>query len=188
MTVQHTDLDDDLGDGVDPEHMTLAQWEMFDSELKHELVEGVLIVSPPETYLNRRAAMRLALRLEGIDGVECTTDTGVTLDAHAPTVRCPDLVVARAGVGDVTALSAIDILLVAEVVAPSSRETDWVTKRGAYARAGIGNYLVVDRRRRRLVLFSEPVDGRYTQQSIGEPVALVFGEHTVELTLADLTD
>lgn len=70
--------------------------------------------------------------------------------ANAPGFsRRPDLVVAQRGArsrvrrsGGI--LRASELAVIVEVVSPSSRRTDYVTKRGEYADAGIPYYWIVD--------------------------------------------
>jgi hypothetical protein len=80
-----------------------------------------------------------------------TTDVDLELAAaDAPGfVRRPDIVVVHRDVprriqreGGV--IRASDVLVVVELVSPSSRRTDHVIKRGEYADAGIAHYWIVD--------------------------------------------
>lgn len=65
------------------------------------------------------------------------------------------------------------VLLVLEVTSgtEAEAEVDRAEKRDAYAASGIPVYLLVDRRRREVVVHWGPADGRYTHRS-----AAVFGE------------
>ena len=77
----------------------------------------------------------------------------------------PDLVIASTdapGFGDEEVLSP-GVLLVAEVVSPSSRRHDRETKNCIYAQGGIPLYLLVDRfaEPTTVTLFSDPADSGY---------------------------
>jgi Uma2 family endonuclease len=104
------------------------------------------------------------------------------LSAHIPLTRerlIPDLMVVPAdapGCGDEEVHSP-GILLVAEVVSPSSRRQDRETKTRAYARGGVPLYLLVDRFAEPpgVTLFSRPgPDGYQTVQkaTAGQPLRL----------------
>lgn len=173
-----------------PRPMTLTEWDQLDIEGSAELVQGVLLMGPPESLANRRAAARMSALLGLVPGIEWVQEMDILLDGDAlvPTVRCPDVVVLRAGaVDDVPRLDPADVLLVVEVVSQSSVETDWVTKRREYARAGIPAYLVVDRHAGRLVLFDRIVEGRYAD-AVGDGVSVTVRLCGQELTvrMADL--
>ena len=175
---------------VQSRSMTLAEWDQLEVEGPAELVQGVLVMNPSESFGNRRAAARLSAMLGVVPGIEWVQEMDILLDSdsQASTVRCPDVVVVRSGsVGDVPRLDPADVLLVVEVVSQSSVETDWVTKRREYARAGIPAYLVVDRHAGRLVLFDRIVEGRYADATgDGSSVTLSLAGHTVNLSLSDL--
>lgn len=177
---------------VQSRSMTLAEWDQLEVEGSAELVQGVLVMSPSESFLNRRAAARVSAVLGVVPGIEWVQEMDILLDDDplVPTVRCPDVVVLRAGsVGDVARLDPADVVLVVEVVSESSVETDWVTKRREYAQAGIPAYLVVDRHAGRLVLFDRIVEGRYADAvGDGVSVTLRLGEHTLPLRLDDLLE
>ncbi len=159
-----------------PAHrLTIGQWHERFADYdggRCELVCGRAIMTPTEASQNTHAIFRLTLLLG--PQLQATwvllTSTGVvTRDDSHPTVRVPDLIALRASsVGPDWAMRPRDIALVVEVVSPASVETDWVTKRGDYAAAGIPNYLIVDVRfpeGPRLWLFdrlSSGLDGRTT--------------------------
>ena len=80
------------------------------------------------------------------------------------------------GFGDDEILSP-GILLVAEVVSPSSRRQDRETKNRAYAQGGVAFYLLIDKFADppAVTLYSQPADdGYYHQQSAsaGQPSRL----------------
>jgi Uma2 family endonuclease len=120
-----------------------------------ELVEGRLVMSPSPSPLHNLAAAEiwLALRRQLPADLLAVQDVDVDLglaEADAPGfVRRPDIVVVHRDVprrvqreGGV--IRASDVLVVVELVSPSSRRTDHVVKRGEYADAGIPHYWIVD--------------------------------------------
>ncbi|MFE0423955.1 Uma2 family endonuclease [Streptomyces sp. NPDC058953] len=79
-------------------------------------------------------------------------------------VVVPDDVVAAVPAGRNTPVDAGEALLVVEVTSPFNADDDRVTKRDAYAQAGIPTYLLVDRFDRHgptSTLFTEPKNGAY---------------------------
>lgn len=120
-----------------------------------ELVEGRLVMCASPVYDHQEALLALALQVRQ----QLPPELGAVLDLDLDlqfvppdgpgTVRRPDLVVTTVEArmrlrreGGV--LRASEVLLVAEVVSPSSRRTDHVAKRAEYADAGIPHYWIVD--------------------------------------------
>ncbi len=133
------------------EYMTLGETEPGYSEL----VEGRTIVNPSPAPKHDRAAneLWLTLRQQLPEHLLCNTDLDVDLELSGPDrpgfVRRPDVVVTRrAEIERVDeeggAIRASQVVLVVEIVSPSSVRTDSVTKRGEYADAGIPHYWILD--------------------------------------------
>ncbi len=136
--------------------------------MRHELLDGTLLVSPPPSVSHQLAARRLVealLRAAPAD-VEVLEAVGIALPAG---LLVPDVVVAcadavhRAG----RELTATDVVAVAEVVSPSSRTNDRRWKPEAYAEAGIATYLRVELSggsgQLEVLAFTLQADGRYRQ-------------------------
>ncbi|MGH9188041.1 MAG: Uma2 family endonuclease [Acidimicrobiales bacterium] len=109
-----------------------------------ELVDGALVVNPAPAWQHQRAVAVLfsALRAEvpGADEV-FVSPVGVRLGIE--TVVEPDLaVVHRSSLGE-RLIEGVPILVV-EVLSPSNRPYDLVTKRDLYARNGIRWYWIAD--------------------------------------------
>ena len=124
-------------------------------------------------------------------GYLSATDVDVALGPR--TVRRPDVVVARAEVDRQAArFDATALTLVAEIVSPSSIETDWIRKRADYARAGIPAYLLVDfgdeTRPARIALFEQPEHGDYVTGSTGSHVVVTLGGRSARIGWSDLQD
>lgn len=201
MSVHETAVDAAPAERPEPmpipaQPMTWQQWLAFEPEEgtgRYELVQGVPVVTPPESFPNVRAAMRVARLLVGVEGeYECFPNAGIrTTGEPASTGRQPDLLVARKeSVPDSSYIAGEKVVLAVECVSSgSSDERDWVTKRAEYAGAGVQAYLVIDRSRGQLVLFDEIVDGRYSRRHDGDPaVTLTLGEHRIEVRLDQLVD
>ncbi|WP_300011882.1 Uma2 family endonuclease [Pseudonocardia sp.] len=120
-----------------------------------ELVEGRLVMcaSPVFDHQDFLFELHSQVRSQLPPGLVAAQDLDLDLQlvpADGPgTVRRPDLVVATREAqlrlrreGGV--LRASEVVLVVEVVSPSSVRTDHVVKRGEYADAGIPHYWIVD--------------------------------------------
>jgi Uma2 family endonuclease len=108
---------------------------------KYEIVDGSLIVSPAPSSIHQVIANELGKLL----------DLGLPADLYAlagvnvrlgTAVLIPDMAVVRREVAldGVTAFEAADVLLVAEIVSPSSVTIDRLIKPAVYASAGIPSY------------------------------------------------
>ncbi len=179
-----------------PRYADLAAWDAVVSRRddSYELVEGVPTMAPGESPRNRIAGTLLAGVLNaGRRRWIAGTDLDVTLAGDpAPTVRRPDVVLVRPEVGRRDGsgrVDAADVVLVAEVVSPSSVERDFVTKRREYAQVGIPAYLVVDLRAESgtLTLY-ELVDARgtYEVSQSGSAVTVTIDGHPVAIEVDDL--
>ena len=117
---------------------------MPDDGHRYELIDGVLVVSPSPSLRHQVAVLELAVALraacpEGLLVVVAPFDVALGED----TVLVPDILVAR--VADLTErdLPAAPLLAV-EVLSPSTRRFDLMTKRSRYESAGTASYWVVD--------------------------------------------
>ena len=129
------------------ELMTLDQWDALpeDNSAHYELQEGVLVVSPKWGMRHQTALVQLALQMHPHlpSGFELLLATEVLVDAEWPvTVRVPDLVVAVGGGEE--RITADEVVLVVEIIAPGSRTLDTQLKAFEYGEATIPYYWVVD--------------------------------------------
>jgi Uma2 family endonuclease len=141
----------------EPHLFTVAEYAAL-GEFEHgysELVEGRLVMSPSPSPNHNRASLRLAMQLEAQLPPDLEVIQDVDLDLELVPIgdpgfsRRPDLVVipcsARDRVSDEGGLlRASEVVVVLEIVSPSSRRHDRVIKRGEYADAGIPHYWIVD--------------------------------------------
>lgn len=110
-----------------------------DDGRRYEVVDGLLVVSPPPTFWHQEVGAALLRQL----AAEAPSDWRVLLELGLPLGtdgRVPDLTVvsARAPRGPGAPLPGPEhVGLVVEVVSPSSRKTDRFAKPGEYAEAGI---------------------------------------------------
>ncbi|MBI1723138.1 MAG: Uma2 family endonuclease [Gemmatimonadetes bacterium] len=116
---------------------------------RYEVVDGELLVTPAPRRLHQYAVIHLAAALldyvRGADiGVVLTSPADIELDPHGmvqPDVFVEGLVGGRPARDWNT---GAPLLLVVEVVSPSTARADRTIKRRRYQRAGIPEYWIVD--------------------------------------------
>lgn len=136
-----------------PRHrLTVEEWDAIpetDASKRYELVDGVVVVMASALALHQLAVLRLANVLNERLPAELMALPGgeVGIDLRYPaTVRVPDIVVVpteRVRTNP-RRFDPQDVTLAVEVVSPSGRRTDRVTKLAEYERAGIASYWIVD--------------------------------------------
>jgi Uma2 family endonuclease len=117
-----------------------------DDANRYEIVDGSLLVSPPPNIEHGNAAAVLARILADAAPTSWAvypTGMGVTVGRS---VLIPDVIVVHSDAGREPrpAFAAADVVLAVEVLSPSNRVTDLVTKRSQYAAGGIDHYWIVD--------------------------------------------
>ena len=133
-----------------------------------ELIDGQIVVSPTPSRRHAHVVTELIDQLIDVKRKGWQRDTNLTVHIIPTRERViPDLVIAPTdapGFGDEEVLSP-GVLLVAQVVSPSSRRHDRETKNCIYAQGGIPLYLLVDRfaEPATVTLFSDPADSGYRE-------------------------
>ncbi|MCA1990552.1 MAG: Uma2 family endonuclease [Coleofasciculus sp. S288] len=155
--------------------MTLEDYLNYDdgTDTQYELVNGELIVMPPESELNRRIATFLFAYFlqQGIPPYRLTMKTEIVVSGSRATTRLPDLMVlseelatALSGASRSTVIADMPPpILVVEVVSPNQENRDYRYKRSEYAARGIAEYWIVDPMQQRVTVL-EWVDGLYEEQ------------------------
>lgn len=157
--------------------MTLEEYLNYDdgTDTRYELVNGELLVMPPESERNRRIAMFLLVCFsqQGIAPYRLTMKTELVVSGSRATTRLPDLMVlseelAAALEGATRSTVTIDMpppQMVVEVVSPGKEniDRDYRYKRSEYAARGIGEYWIVDPMQQRVTLL-EWVEGLYEER------------------------
>lgn len=178
--------------------MTLEEYLQYDdgTDTRYELVNGELLVMPPESELNRRiASLLFAVFLkQGIPSYRVSIGTEIVVSGSRTTTRFPDLMIlseelaiALEGATRSTVMPEMPPpLLVVEVVSPSQETRDYRYKRSEYAARGIAEYWIVDPIQQKVTVL-EWVEGLYEETVYTEAnpiVSPLFG--TLELTAARL--
>ncbi|SEE63320.1 Endonuclease, Uma2 family (restriction endonuclease fold) [Jiangella alba] len=117
---------------------------MPDDGRRHELLDGMLLVTPAPTGMHQVAVIRLARLLgdscpPGLEAIVAPFDVALAKD----TVLQPDVLVAPWEDVIKRELSGPPLLAV-EVLSPSTRRYDLLLKRSRYEAAGTPSYWVVD--------------------------------------------
>lgn len=177
-----------------PDRVSLRDWEEFwvGDDRIHEVAGGTLVLASSEQAANLRAASRITRLIEdAVDPpVEGLQGLGVVIEGDPkPTVRRPDVVFVRADRGVMGyQVPASDVVMVVEVVSPSTVRVDEHAKTLEYASVGIGLYLLIDVRdpgAATLTLHSAPQNGRYQARINGTTVSIPLGAG-VQVDVADL--
>lgn len=147
-----------------------------DDGRRHELLDGVLVVTPAPGFAHQSVLGRLYMALV----TACPSELRVILAPFdvalaESTVVEPDLLVAP-----LTSFTSKDLpgppLLAIEILSPSNKGYDLVDKWEVYEREGIASYWIVDPVAATLVAW-ELRDGAYTE------IARVSGEEPFEARL-----
>lgn len=148
-----------------PRKLTLAQFDALpDDGMRHELLDGWLLVTPSPREIHQRAAYQLAMRLPPA----CPEDFEVFFAPfdyrpNDQTVLQPDLMVFRCEDLEPDGVRR-PLLLAIEVLSPSNRSADLVTKRHLYEKAGVESYWIFDPAEGVLTVL-ELADGRYVERT-----------------------
>jgi Uma2 family endonuclease len=160
--------------------LTLEEWaQLPEAEgARVELVEGLVVMAPMPRFWHQSGSALLSVRLNEQLPPELSAGPAieVVVSDTPPTVRVPDVVVARSSAtdGNPARIGAADILLSVEVLSDGTRRVDRVLKFSEYADAGIPQYWIVDLGRPATLLAYTLVSGDYQ----------LSGEHTGRVKLA----
>lgn len=147
-----------------------------------ELIEGEVVVAPPTDGDHEDAIALVIGQVVRNSAIEMQVSgyKGLKLPSRGQNPKnhvIPDLTVASAGKrlfrGAEPWMPCDGVEMVVEVTS-SKPEGDRITKRYCYAHAGIPLYLLIDRSRQSVTLFSHPDKGEYEELTcpFGEPIPL----------------
>ena len=154
---------------------------------RYEIIEGVLYVTAAPNFDHQYTVTRLLVHL---DNLVTRRSLGIVLvapfEVHLPDVARPvqpDVLfidaerAPRPGAADFT--GAPDLII--EVLSQSTARTDRLVKFGAYERAGVREYWLVDPRTHSVEVYSLSEDGTYDMTGQYTP-----GETVASIVLSDL--
>jgi Uma2 family endonuclease len=170
--------------------LTLDEWDALPETdwPRLELVEGLLTITASLPAHHQGAVMDVCIALDAQlpDELIAIHRMSVGLGDEPPTVRIPDVLVARAAATkpDTHRFAPNDLALVVEILSDGTRRIDRVLKFAEYAEAGIPQYWIVDIAEPPTLLAYSLVDGAYelSTEASGRTVLDVAG-HPVELDL-----
>ncbi len=155
--------------------LTLDEYLAYDdgTDNRYELVDGKLILMPPETDRNNLIALYLLAEFLKLVPIQLIRhkDTEIVVTGNRTRVRLPDLMILTeellAAIGGRRATITPDMpspALVVEVVSPGkvNEDRDYRYKRAEYAARGILEYWIVDPQREKVTVLSL-VDGLYEE-------------------------
>jgi Uma2 family endonuclease len=178
--------------------MTLAEYLKYvdGTDTRYELVNGALLIMPPESDLNQRIASLLFAYFlqQGIPPFRVRIGTEIVVSGSRATTRFPDvmilseaLAIALEGATRSTVMPEMPPpLLVVEVVSPNQEARDYRYKRSEYAARAIAEYWIVDPLQQKVTVL-EWVEGLYEEAVYVEASSIVsplFG--TLALTVAQI--
>lgn len=162
-----------------PQEFDETDPEDWDDRYRYELINGVLVVVPPASAGERASSdflTRILWKYRDVHPQGAAMD--YTLPEHTIKTkrnrRRADRVI-WAGLGRMPNVHRDPPTIAAEFVSKRKRDRvrDYETKRDEYREIGISEYWVIDRFRRRMVVFRQPGT---------KPSELVLGEHDVYTT------
>ena len=159
-----------------------------DDGRKHELLDGQVVVSPGGRPIHQRAVTRLLIALNAVLPPELEV-LAAPVDVHIPgplsSKLLPDVLVVPTITVETERVS--QPVLAVEVLSTSTRRFDLGRKRAAYARYGIGSYLLVDPLVPSLtVLVLDGADYVETARGEGDERVRIGGPIGLELSAAQL--
>ena len=181
--------------------MTFEDYLVYDdgTEKRYELEQGKLVEMPPESPLNSRISLFLAVQFAELLSAEriCHKDAEIAVSGSQVQVRLPDLMVLSAELttilesgnrGTIT-LDMPPPDLIAEVVSPGStnQNRDYRFKRSEYAARGVAEYWVIAPDDRKITVFTL-VDGFYEEAVYGGEQVIPCQVATLQLTAAQIFD
>jgi Uma2 family endonuclease len=127
-----------------------------DNGLRYELSDGNLLVTPPPSVRHALTQDRLAALLKQAAPQDVIVNYGGIGVRVGESYYIPDVLVLQAAALKRTKdlLHPADVLLVVEVLSPTTRRVDLGLKREAYAAAGIPDYWIVDRDAREVTMLA----------------------------------
>jgi Uma2 family endonuclease len=186
-TVLPTLVDVNAVQGPPQGQWTYADWEALpEDDYNYEVIEGILYMSTsPSLFHNwiiKRLYVLLGLPVEALGlGFAFLDRVGVLMPGCEPVQ--PDFVIvfkANAAILYDRRIRGVPDLIV-EVLSPGSIDYDEGVKLAVYAKAGLGQYAVIDPEKRELRLYRGLENGHY-----GEPETFKGNEQVVFDGLSDL--
>ncbi len=111
-----------------------------ESNVRYELTDGALTVSPSPTSLHQALAAKLCVRLENDAPPPLAATQAVEIRFARKTTRIPDVLVVESEEPERHWFAGPEVLLAVEIESPGSHVDDRITKPGLYARYGVPHF------------------------------------------------
>lgn len=164
-----------------PDGWTVEDLDLLpDDDLRYELFEGALLVSPPPPNPHNLVANGLSHLLHDVLSRNWVVLTPGSLQFDVRNWRAPDLAVVTRECMQRKYARPDEVLLAVEVMSPNSRSTDRLVKPAQYAAAGIPHFWRFEQAGSLLLTHALEGDvyretGRYDDEvALNEPVPLHF--------------
>lgn len=158
-----------------------------ESNVRYELTDGALSVSPSPSSLHQAVSGQLYARLDAVAPHDVAVTQAVEIRFARQLTRIPDLLVVRSEQPERHWFAPAEVLLAVEIESPGSHIEDQVTKPAIYARYGIPTFWRVELNPVRVRLF-EPWhgDGYREVDPVDAGRLSVADPFPVDVALADL--
>jgi Uma2 family endonuclease len=173
----------ELRDLTDRQDWTVDDLASLPEDLRFELIDGRLILSPSPLLFHQFCMLRLCFALEENcpEDVAVSCDQSVRIDSSS--APRPDVVLVREAGADRALVLATDVLLAVEVISPESSVRDRHDKLKLYADAGIPEYWIIDPRGERVTFTAFSLDGNGAYRQVVQTDGLVTIDRPWETTL-----
>ena len=173
-----------------PNHrLTLDEYLAFEEEspIRHEYVAGELYAMSGPTTRHNTISLNIHLHLHAAARRRGCRVFVEAIKLHVlDRVYYPDVMVACGAAADVE-LIVEEPSLVVEVTSPSTRATDRREKLEAYMRvASLRLYLIVDQRRKHVIVYSRDNEGEWLRDEIDGDAAIEIPFLETSLALAEI--
>lgn len=151
---------------IEPGRFTLADLDALpENGLRFELIDGVLLSTPPPLAAHQTAVLELLFKLHERCPPSMEVILGpVAFQPIAELLLQPDALVCRRDAPGLEALE-LPLLLAVEVTSSATRTADLVLKRAIYERVGVEAYWIVDPVDEVLTVL-ELVEGRFVERAV----------------------
>ncbi len=170
-----------------PDGWTVDDLEAWpESNIRYELTDGALTVSPSPTSLHQNVAARLCMHLDELAPPDLAVTQAVEIRFGPKLTRIPDLLVVRSDDPGRHWFAPAEVLLAVEIESPGSHVEDRVTKPALYARHGVPHFWRVELQPIRVRVHRVGAGDAYREVASSDERLAVAEPFPVDLAIADL--
>jgi Uma2 family endonuclease len=157
-----------------------------ESNVRYELTDGALTVSPSPTSLHQAVSGRLYARLDELAPPDIAVTQAVEIRFARQLTRIPDVLVVRSDEPARHWFGPSEVLLAVEIESPGSHVEDRVTKPALYARHGVPHFWRIELEPIRIRVHRLGAGDAYREVAGGDERLAVTEPFPVDLAVADL--